>query len=93
MTFWKIPKVGRGVIFNPKIDVADFGNFEQGFLNMKLIQKEEIQGSGYVFFNNCIGKNQNKAHLEEGMCMRLILSGPYTSSHIYNHIHYKKFAT
>ena len=32
---------GRGgVIFNPKIYVADFGNFKQGFLSMKLIQKE-----------------------------------------------------
>ena len=25
-----------GVIFNPKIYVADFGNFKQGFLSMKL---------------------------------------------------------
>ena len=31
---------GGGVIFNPKIYVADFGNFKQGFLSMKLIQKE-----------------------------------------------------
>ena len=31
---------GRGVIFNPKIYTADFGNFRQGFLSMKLIQKE-----------------------------------------------------
>ena len=29
---------GEG-IFNPKIYVADFGNFKQGFLSMKLIQK------------------------------------------------------
>ena len=28
------------VIYNPKIYVADFGNFKQGFLSMKLIQKE-----------------------------------------------------
>ena len=31
---------GAGVNFNPKISVADFGNFKQGFLSMKLIQKE-----------------------------------------------------
>ena len=29
-----------GGIFNPKNYVADFGNFKQGFLSMKLIQKE-----------------------------------------------------
>ena len=29
-----------GVIFNPKIYVADFGNFKQGFLIMKLIQNK-----------------------------------------------------
>ena len=31
---------GGRVIFNTKIYVADFGNFKQGFLSMKLIQKE-----------------------------------------------------
>ena len=30
-----------GVIFNPKIYVADFGSFKQGFLSMQLIKKEE----------------------------------------------------
>ena len=28
-------QTGGGVIFNPKIYVADFGNFKQGFLSMK----------------------------------------------------------
>ena len=28
---------GGGVIFNPKIYDADFGNFKQGFLSVKLI--------------------------------------------------------
>ena len=35
------------VIYNPKIYVADFGNFRQGFLSMKLIKKENnfrVQG-------------------------------------------------
>jgi len=40
MNFWKNSKEGAGVIFNPKNCVADFGNFKQGFLSMKLIQKE-----------------------------------------------------
>ena len=48
---------GGGVIFNTKIYVANFGNFKQGFLSMKLIHtKESFQGSGYVFFNNGIEK-------------------------------------
>ena len=33
-------KFQGGVIFNPKVYVADFENFKQGFLSMKLIQKE-----------------------------------------------------
>ena len=37
--FGKVPKGGR-VIFNPKNYVTDFGNFKQGFLCMKLMQKE-----------------------------------------------------
>ena len=38
MIFGKVPK-GAGIIFNPKIYNADFGDFKQGFLSMKLIQK------------------------------------------------------
>ena len=34
---------GWGVIFNPKIYVADFGNFKQGFLSMKLIQESNFR--------------------------------------------------
>ena len=30
--------MGGGVIFNTKIYIADFGNFKQGFLVIKLIQ-------------------------------------------------------
>ena len=40
MTLQKGSK-GGGVIFNPKICVADFGNFKQGLLSMKLIQNAE----------------------------------------------------
>ena len=35
---------GGGVIFNPKIYVADFGNFKQGFLSMKMIKRRVISG-------------------------------------------------
>ena len=62
MNFWKRAK-GGGVIFNPKIYIADFGNVKQAFLSMKLIQKSNFR---VCFFNNCIEKNQNKTHFEEG---------------------------
>ena len=32
MNFRKSSKGGEGVIFNPKIYIADFGNFNQGFI-------------------------------------------------------------
>ena len=64
MHLWKSSK-GEGVIFNPKIYISDFGNFKQGFLIMKLIQNSNFRAQG-VFFNNCIEKNQNKTHFEEG---------------------------
>ena len=54
-----------GVIFNPKIYIADFGNFKQGFLSMKLIQKSNIRVQG-MFFNNCLEKNKN-TNFEEGI--------------------------
>ena len=63
MIFWKSCK--GGVIFNPKIYVADYGNFEQDFWIMKLIQKSNFRVQG-MLFNNCIEKNQNKTHFEEG---------------------------
>ena len=64
MIFGKVPKGGG--IFNPKIYVADFGNFKQGFLSMKLILKSNFRVQGMLLFNNCIEKNQNKTHFEEG---------------------------
>ena len=35
-----------GVIFNPKINIADLGNFKQGFLIMKSIQKSNFRVQG-----------------------------------------------
>ena len=132
--FGKVPK-GGGVIFNPKIYVVDFGNFKQAILNMKLIRKSNFSVQG-MFFNNCIEKNQNKTHFEEGSsshtslrdrsryqirwifrkvsnsswspphphltewspslaikCMHFILSCPRTFFNLFDHIHYKVFAT
>ena len=40
---------GRGVIFKPKIYVADFGNFKHGFLSMKLMQKSNFRVQGMLF--------------------------------------------
>ena len=37
---------GGGVIFNPKIYIADFGDFKQGFLIMKLIQNINFRVQG-----------------------------------------------
>ena len=52
----KFQRGGR-VIFNPKIYIADFGNFKQGFLSMKLIKRRVISGYRVCFFNNCIDIN------------------------------------
>ena len=52
MNFRKSAKGGVGVIFNPKIQIADFANFKQGFLIMKLTQNSSFRV--YVIFNNCI---------------------------------------
>ena len=50
---------GGGVIFNPKTYIADFGNFKQGFLIMKLIQNRNFKVQGMLFstivlYYNCI---------------------------------------
>ena len=41
--------VGGGVIFNPKIYIADFENLLRGFLSMKLIQKSNFRVQGMFF--------------------------------------------
>ena len=46
MNFRESSKGGGGVIFDPKIYVADFGKFKQGFLSMKLIQKSNSMVQG-----------------------------------------------
>ena len=47
MNFRKSAKGGEGVIiYNPKIYVADFRNFKQGFVLMKLIQNSNFRVQG-----------------------------------------------
>ena len=41
---------GGGVIFNIRIYIADFGNFKQGLLSMKLVKKSNFRVQG-MFFN------------------------------------------
>ena len=65
---------GGGVIFNPTIYIADFGNFKQGFLSMKLIQKKVITGFRVCFV--LILTDINWYYLA------------YASLHYCDHIHY-----
>ena len=59
MNFRKSAK-GGGVNFNPKIYVADFWNFRQGFLIMKLIQNSNFRFrlQGMFFFSTIVSKGQ-----------------------------------
>ena len=81
---------GEGGIFSQKfmLQILGTGPFEH-----EIDTKRVNAGFRVCFFNNCFEKNQNKIHIGEGMCMHFILSGPHTSLHICNHIHYKKIAT
>ena len=56
---------GGGVIFNPKIHIADFGNFKQGFLSMKFVQTKNFMVQGMFFSTIVLRKNQNKTHFED----------------------------
>ena len=66
MNFRESAKKGRGIIFNPKIYVADFGNFKQGFMSMKLIQNSNYRVQG-IFFNNCTEKNKKRHTLKKAL--------------------------
>ena len=55
--FGKVPRGGAGAICNQKIYTADFGNFKQGFVSMKLIKRRVISWFRVCFFNNCIDIN------------------------------------
>ena len=61
MNLRKSSKGGRRIIFNPKNNIADFGNFKQGFLSMKLIQKSNFRVQG-KFFSTIVLRKINKRH-------------------------------
>ena len=46
----KCQRGGGAVIYNPKIYIADFGDFKQVFLSMKLIKRRVISGFRVCFF-------------------------------------------
>ena len=50
--FLKSSKGGGGIIFNLKIYIADFGNFKQGFLSVKLIQNSNFRVQGVPYCMN-----------------------------------------
>ena len=51
--FWKNAK-GGGVIFNPKIYMADFGNSKEGVLIMKMIQNSNFRVPGLHVFSTIV---------------------------------------
>ena len=74
---------GGGFIFNPKNHIADVGNFKQGFLSIKLIQKSNFRVQGMFF--------QTRHTLKKHFLIPTLF-GPHTYLHICSHFHYKKFA-
>ena len=50
----KSSKGGRRIVSNPKNYVADFGNFKQGFLSMKLIKRRAISEFRVCFFSTIV---------------------------------------
>ena len=59
VNFRKSSKRGGGVIFNPKIHVADFGNFKRGFEHEidKKKSKFRVQGMFFQQFFNYLLEN------------------------------------
>ena len=58
---------GGGVIFNPKTYIAEFQNFKQGFLSMKLIQKKcKFRAQG-MFFQQSYWETLPKAQRTRGL--------------------------
>ena len=55
-----------------------FWELYTGLFELEIVTKRVNSGFWVCFYNNCIEKNQNKTHCDEGMCMHFILSGPHT---------------
>ena len=78
---------GKRVIFNPKIYIADFGNFKQGFLIMKLIQNSNFRVQG-MFFLTIVSRK-----IKTWNTLKKALLDPYTIWPLYLLAHmqpYKK---
>ena len=87
MNFWKSAKGGE-VIFNPKIYIADFGNFKQGFLIMKLIQNSNFRVQGMLFSSIIVLYYNSITPIYTGyiwkhMCIQFILYSHHISLCIY----------
>ena len=58
--------LGGEVPFNPKTDVADYGNFKEGFCSMKLIKKRVISGLRICFFSTIVLRQIKTRRFEKG---------------------------
>ena len=65
--FRKVPKGGRGVIFNPKIYVAYFGNFNHGLLIMELIRNSNFRVQGMFFSTIVLRKIKTRHTLKKAL--------------------------
>ena len=63
---------GGGFIFNPKNHIADVGNFKQGFLSIKMIQKSNFRVQG-MFFSTIVSRKIKIRHT-----LKKALLNPYT---------------
>ena len=58
---------GGEVPFNPKTDVADYGNFKEGFCSMKLIQKSDIRVQDMFFLTIVLRKIKTRQTLKKAL--------------------------
>ena len=76
------------VIFNPKIYVADLGNFKQDFLSMKLIQKSNFRVQGMFFSSTIVLRKIKTRHtLKKALVVIPVLKGRVT---LPNRMNYRK---
>ena len=59
--------LGGEVPFNPKIDVADYGNFKEGFCSMKLIQKSNFRVEDMFFLIIVLRKIKTRQTLKKAL--------------------------
>ena len=64
---------GGEVPFNPKTDVADYGNFKEGFCSMKLIQKSDIRVQDMFFLTIVLRKIKTRQTLKKALVVITVL--------------------